>query len=155
MVSRQPYRRIRRTSWQTGSGCDSQVPEPSHTRCCFAGIHPALKSQRAYVVHVLECIGRIEEDLRFRTRDSIWLTLSKTPFFGIFRSFASLFGESTRHRRTRTLKSTGKAIAGMRNVLVHDYFEVDFESIWNVVTRDLVPLQSVMHTILARLNESD
>lgn len=65
-------------------------------------------------------------------------TLCRTPSFGIFRCSASPSAESIRHGKTRTPK---------------DYFDVDFESVWNVVTRDLVPLEAVMHSIQARLDE--
>jgi len=41
----------------------------------------------------------------------------------------------------------------MRNVLVHDYFEVDFETVWLVVTRDLPPLEKAMRAILAGLEQ--
>jgi uncharacterized protein with HEPN domain len=47
------------------------------------------------------------------------------------------------------------SISGMRNVLVHDYFEVDFETIWLVVTRDLPSLEKAMRSILATLDQSD
>jgi uncharacterized protein with HEPN domain len=43
------------------------------------------------------------------------------------------------------------AIAGMRNVLVADYFDVDFEAVWDVVVRDLPPLEFVMRSVLAGL----
>ncbi len=33
-----------------------------------------------------------------------------------------------------------KAIGGLRNILVHDYFSIDFETIWIIVQRDLVAL---------------
>jgi uncharacterized protein with HEPN domain len=40
----------------------------------------------------------------------------------------------------------------MRNVLVHDYFEVDFETVWLIVQRDLPPLAEAMREILLGLD---
>lgn len=48
-----------------------------------------------------------------------------------------------------------KAIAGMRNVLVHNDFDVDFEAIWNVAVRDLAPLETVMRSIPGRMKAGD
>ncbi len=41
----------------------------------------------------------------------------------------------------------------MRNVLVHDYFEVDFETLWLVITRDLPPLEKAVRVILAEFDQ--
>lgn len=40
----------------------------------------------------------------------------------------------------------------MRNVLVRDYFEVDFQTVWQIVERDLPPLEEAMRAILTLLN---
>ena len=37
-----------------------------------------------------------------------------------------------------------RAIAGFRNVLVHDYFEIDLEVVWSVVDRDLPKLAAAV-----------
>jgi uncharacterized protein with HEPN domain len=42
-----------------------------------------------------------------------------------------------------------RALIGMRNILIHAYFEVDWERVWEVVERDLAPLKSVIEKILA------
>ena len=49
--------------------------------------------------------------------------------------------ESTQ-RLSETLRATEpeipwRAIAGFRNVLVHDYFGIDLEAVWSVVDQDL------------------
>jgi uncharacterized protein with HEPN domain len=36
---------------------------------------------------------------------------------------------------------------------VHDYFEVDFETVWLVARRDLPPLERAMRAILAVLDQ--
>ena len=111
-----------------------------------------MKSQRAYVAHVLECIGRITADSD-PGRDAVFG--SHTLRDAIIRNLQVLC-ESVRRIDTAYKEPYAeidwKAIAGMRNVLVHDYFDVDFEAVWDVITRDLPPLELVMRSILARMD---
>ena len=113
-----------------------------------------MKSQRAYVEHVIECIRRIAEDSG-NGRDAVFA--SRTLQDAIVRNL-QVRCESTKrigdsHKR-RHPEIDWPAIAGMRNALVHDYFEVDFETVWLVVTRDLAPLEETMHAILAVLDQA-
>jgi len=112
-----------------------------------------VKSQRAYVTHVLECIGRIKADSA-AGRDAVFA--SHTLQDAIVRNLQVLC-ESVRRidqaRKEAYPEIDWKAIAGMRNVLVHDYFEVDFEAVWDVITRDIELLESVMRLILTRMDE--
>lgn len=42
-----------------------------------------------------------------------------------------------------------KQIAGTRNRLIHGYFDVDLNIVWQIVNADLPPLISVLNNILA------
>ena len=42
-------------------------------------------------------------------------------------------------------------IIGLRNVLVHNYFEIDLEVVWGIVQNDLPPLKKQVETILQLL----
>jgi uncharacterized protein with HEPN domain len=42
-----------------------------------------------------------------------------------------------------------RQIIGMRNVLIHAYFDVDWDEIWGVVERDLGPLEALVRGILS------
>jgi uncharacterized protein with HEPN domain len=41
-----------------------------------------------------------------------------------------------------------RAISGFRNVLVHDYFATDLETIWTIVQRDLPLLQGAVNSLM-------
>lgn len=43
-------------------------------------------------------------------------------------------------------------IAGMRNILVHGYFEVDTDLVWDAATRDVPALKPAIERLLATLN---
>jgi uncharacterized protein with HEPN domain len=111
-----------------------------------------VKSQRAYVQHVIECIGRIAEDSA-PGRDAV--LASRTLQDSIVRNLQVLC-ESTQRidepHKERHPEINWTAISGMRNVLVHDYFEGDFETVWDVVARDLPPLEKAMRAILTVLD---
>jgi uncharacterized protein with HEPN domain len=42
-----------------------------------------------------------------------------------------------------------RGILGMRNILVHHYFEIDKDAVWSVVEKDLPGLKSQIQAILA------
>jgi uncharacterized protein with HEPN domain len=42
-----------------------------------------------------------------------------------------------------------KRMAGLRDILVHEYFAVDPEIVWDIVQNKLGPLESQIQTILA------
>jgi uncharacterized protein with HEPN domain len=41
-----------------------------------------------------------------------------------------------------------RAIVGMRNILVHHYFEVDLDAVWQVIVRDLPELRTAVVAML-------
>jgi len=48
-----------------------------------------------------------------------------------------------------------RQISGMRNVLVHGYFEVDTDLVWDAATRDVPALKPAMEQLLAALEEGN
>ena len=44
------------------------------------------------------------------------------------------------------------SIVGMRNILVHHYFEIDADIVWSVVKNDLPKLKASFQAILAKLS---
>jgi uncharacterized protein with HEPN domain len=71
--------------------------------------------------------------------------------------FLQLIGEAA-----RTLPDTVRAqapsipwsqIIGMRNILVHTYFDIDIDVVWNAVRRDIPALKPSIERLLASLRQ--
>ncbi len=100
------------------------------------------KPERAYLQHILHCIGRIRDDAR-GGKEAVFA--SPTLQDAIVRNLQVLC-ESTQ-RLTESTKARHpevdwRGISGLRNVLVHSYFEVDLETIWTIIQRDLPVLEN-------------
>ena len=46
-----------------------------------------------------------------------------------------------------------RAIAGMRDVLIHDYLRVDLEQVWETVARDLPPLSVTVRVLIEQRSD--
>ena len=109
-----------------------------------------MKDDRAYLQHILQCVRKIEEDVK-AGRDQFFA--SHTISDAVIRNLQVL-AESTK-RLSDEIKSAcpeieWASIAGLRNVLVHAYFEVDLAVVWGIVKSDLPRLKATVLTMLDR-----
>jgi len=111
-----------------------------------------MKDNRLYLIHIIECIERIEAYAAGQTKDTFMAsTLIQDA---VLRNLQTL-AESTQ-RLSDTLKNKHQEIdwykiSGFRNILVHDYLGVDIERVWNVIAKDIPALKSTIHSMRQEL----
>ena len=47
-----------------------------------------------------------------------------------------------------------KEIIGMRNILAHNYFEIDLDIVWVVVSGKLPTLETAVQNLLSKIDET-
>lgn len=99
--------------------------------------------------HIRDRISRIAE---YTGGDSSTFFDSTLVQDAVVRNLQTI-AESTQ-RLSEALRTTEpeipwRAIAGFRNVLVHDYFGIDVEAVWSVVEQDLPSLAAAVERMTA------
>jgi uncharacterized protein with HEPN domain len=113
-----------------------------------------VKDQAVYLRHILDSIIAIQEFTRGGRE--FFLSDRKTQD-AVLRNVQTL-AESAK-RLAPELKDLHPAIdwaaiAGTRNILVHDYLGVNLETVWGVVERGLPPLKAAVEDLLGRFQRS-
>jgi uncharacterized protein with HEPN domain len=54
-------------------------------------------------------------------------------------------------RRSLAPEIPWRQIVGMRNTLIHAYFDVDWNEVWTVISRDLQPLKAGVQALLKKM----
>ncbi len=108
-----------------------------------------MKDDRLYLIHISECIGRIE---RYASGGRAEFMASTLIQDAVLRNLHTL-AESTRNLSDR-LKEGHKeidwrGISGFRNIVVHDYLGVDLAYCWQIVERDIPYLKGAITSMLA------
>jgi uncharacterized protein with HEPN domain len=103
-----------------------------------------LRRDRQRLEDILEAIERIEKYSREGRagfdRDELvqtWIV----HHLQIVGEAVRALSDDARHRRPEI---PWEQIAGMRNILVHDYFGIDLDEVWAAVERDLPPLKAAV-----------
>ena len=108
-----------------------------------------LKSDLVRLMHILDaareaidfCHGRVREELD----SDRMLSLSLVRLLEIIGEAARGISEECRNDHPHI---AWKSMAGMRDRLIHGYFDVNLEIVWETVTRDLPPLVTQLQGIL-------
>ncbi len=75
-----------------------------------------------------------------------------------FLHYLQIIGEASRALSTNIREAHPQVpwakIIGMRNILVHNYFEIDLPVVWNAVERELPELKTQLTSIIQELGEA-
>lgn len=114
-----------------------------------------MKKQSLYLHDILERIRLIEEftaDGREAYMESALIQE------GVIRCF-EVIGEVVKRLSPELTSSypdiPWRRIAGLRDVLIHNYDETDVDVIWRVIEQDLTPLKAAVESLLEQVTETE
>jgi uncharacterized protein with HEPN domain len=102
-----------------------------------------------YLLHIIEAIESIEKQISGLTEDQFY---DSEVIRGFVERKLEIIGEATK-RISEEFKNQHPdipwdEIAGMRNVLIHEYDDVDKIIVWDTVTKHLSPLKKQIKELL-------
>lgn len=111
------------------------------------------KDPRVYLAHILECLQRVERftaDGKDRFFRDAMVQDAVLRNFEVIGEAAKLLEEPYRQAHPEI---PWKALAGLRDVLIHQYEGVDLARVWVLVENDLPGLKRAISALLPSLEE--
>lgn len=64
-------------------------------------------------------------------------------------------GKLSEEIRSKAPSTPWRQMVGMRNALIHGYFDVNWKRVWSVIERDIAPLKQTVQELLAIVESSE
>jgi uncharacterized protein with HEPN domain len=101
------------------------------------------KDPQVFIDHILECIELVEDYLRGKTVEDF---MGSTQLQDAVIRRIEIIGEATKNLpqdfKDKHPDIPWKEMAGMRDIIVHEYFGVDLKLTWRVATEDIKGLKA-------------
>jgi len=111
-----------------------------------------MKDDKLYLIHICECIERVEGYVQSGGKEAfITSTLIQDA---VLRNLQVMAESTQRLSDSIRAKHSGidwRQISGFRNVLVHNYLNVEPDRVWLVIEQDLPALKRAVATMLEEL----
>jgi uncharacterized protein with HEPN domain len=108
-----------------------------------------MKDDRLYLIHISECIERVESYVNHIDKEAFLGSLLIQD--AVIRNL-QVMAESTQRLSDEIKDSQSHIdwfrISGFRNVLVHDYLGVDPEKVWNILLNEIPTLKNAIQEMM-------
>jgi len=112
------------------------------------------KDDTVYLRHILDAIEQIEDYLEEASAEQFWQRELLQD--GVVRRL-EIIGEASRNLSDELRRDHPEVpwqqIVGLRNRIVHAYFNVNLQIVWEITQNDLAPLKQQVERILKALDE--
>lgn len=106
------------------------------------------KDPKIFIEHILESIREIERNTKNISEDEF---LNLVTIQDAVARRLEIIGEAVKNLpisfRNKHPKIAWKKIAGLRDVLIHEYFGVDIDLVWKIVHKDIPKLKKQIEEI--------
>ncbi len=110
-----------------------------------------MKDQRVYLAHILQCIEKVQEYTRDGREDFLSSGVKQDAVVRNLQTMAESASRVSEGLRAAHPEIDWPGMRGFRNVLVHDYLNVDYDLVWGIVTRKLPSLKEDVARMLEEL----
>ncbi len=107
-----------------------------------------------FVIDILVAIDKISRyHAEFDNPESFYF--DEKSFDATIREL-QIIGEATKHLiRSEILDDEYRVVVDFRNLIVHEYFGIDAEEIWNILHQELPSFQKSINQLLSKFNQED
>ncbi|ALB39392.1 MULTISPECIES: DUF86 domain-containing protein [Nostocales] len=110
-----------------------------------------MKDERLYLSNIKECIERIEEYTKGGKEEFMQTKMIQDA---VIRNF-EIIGEATKRLspelRSKYSDVPWQQMAGLRDVLIHDYLKVNLNLVWQIIEQNLSDLKRQVTAIMENL----
>lgn len=103
---------------------------------------------RTYLIHILECIERIESYVAPGRASFMQEPMAQDATVRNLQVLAESAKRLSEESTSLAPEMDWPVVFAFRNVLVHNYLEIDLEKVWEVIVNDLPPLKEAVSKIL-------